>query len=247
MNELIKYQKPELIVLAEKKKLRDYEIETRKAYAVKLIAKLLNLLGVNDGKTEQHNALAIHVCDYYGHVSFEQIDKAFGLFVLGTFKTKPFQQLNAVVFGQVMAEYSNYEKEQTKIYKMKLQEFKETSKPMDKKEAEELMQNAINEAIEIYKRTGEIELAPSKYDWLDSKGIMQGALSLEDWNNVKREKMDSVRTRLIEVYGKAKAISFEDKIEIKNTLKELQDKKSGMVISQSKLELLKDYFNTKIK
>jgi hypothetical protein len=175
------------------------------------------------------------------------MDKAFGLFVLGTFKIKPFQQLNAVVFGSVISEYFEYEKEQTKIYKMKLQEFKETSKPMDKKEAEQLMENAINEAIEVYKKTGEIELAPSKYDWLDSKGIMQGALSLEDWNNVKREKMDSVRTRLIEVYGKAKAISFEDKIEIKNTLKELQDKKSAMVISQSKLELLKDYFNTKIK
>lgn len=246
MNELIQYQKPELIILAEKKKLRDYPIETRKTHAVRLIAKLLNLLGVNDGKTEQHNALAIHVCDFYGHVSFEQIDKAFGLFVLGTFKTKPFQQLNAVVFGQVITEYFDYEKEQTKIYKMKLLEFKETSKPMDKKEAEQLMENAINEAIEVYKRTGEIELAPSKYDWLDSKGLMQGALSLEDWNNVKREKMNSVRARLIEVYGKAKAISFEDKIEIKNTLKDLQDKKSGMVISQSKLELLKDYFNTKI-
>ena len=246
MNELIQYQKPELIILAEKKKLRDYPIETRKTHAVRLIAKLLNLLGVNDGKTEQHNALAIHVCDFYGHVSFEQIDKAFGLFVLGTFKTKPFQQLNAVVFGQVITEYFDYEKEQTKIYKMKLQEFKETSKPMDKKEAEELMENAINEAIEVYKRTGEIELAPSKYDWLDSKGLMQGALSLEDWNNIKRDKMNSVRARLIEVYGKAKAISFEDKIEIKNTLKDLQDKKSGMVISQSKLELLKDYFNTKI-
>ena len=247
MNELIQYQKPELIVLAEKKKLRDYPIETRKSITVKLIAKLLNLLGVNDGKTEQHNALAIHVCDFYGHISFEQIDKAFGLFVLGTFKIKPFQQLNAVVFGQVMAEYSNYEKEQTKIYKMKLQEFKETSKPMDKKEAEKLMENAINEAIEVYKRTGQIELAPSKYDWLDSKGKMQGTFSLEEWNNMKREKMNSVRTRLIEVYGKAKALSFEDKIEIKNTLKDLQIKNCGIVISQCKLELLQDYFNTKIK
>ena len=247
MNELIQYQKPELLILAEKKKLRNYPIETRNALMVKFIAKLLNLLGVNDGKTDQHNALAIHVCDFYGHVSFEQMDKAFGLFVLGTFKIKPFQQLNAVVFGSVISEYFEYEKEQTKIYKMKLQEFKETSKPMDKKEAEQLMENAINEAIEVYKKTGEIELAPSKYDWLDSKGIMQGALSLEDWNNVKREKINSVRARLIEVYGKAKAISYEDKLEIKNTLKELQERKSGMVISQCKLELLQDYFNTKIK
>lgn len=246
MNELIQYQKPELLILAEKKKLRDYPIETRNALMVKFIAKLLNLLGVNDGKTDQHNALAMHVSDYYGHFTFEQMDKAFGLFVQCSFKIKPFQQLNAVVFGQVMAEYSEHEKEQTKIYKMKLLEFKETSKPMNKKEAEQLMENAINEAIEVYKKTGEIELAPSKYDWLDSKGIMQGALSLEDWNNVKREKMNSVRARLIEVYGKAKALSFEDKIEIKNTLKDLQDKKSGMVIAQCKLELLQDYFNTKI-
>ena len=243
MNELIQYQKPELIVLAEKKKLRDYPIETRKTNAVRLIAKLLNLLGVNDGKTEQHNALAIHVCDYYGHFTFEQMDKAFGLFVQGAFKNKPFQQLNAVVFGQVMSEYSEHEKEQTKIYKMKLKEFKETSKPMDKIEADKLMENAIKEAIEVYKETGDIELAPSKYDWLDSKGKMQGELSLEDWNNLKRDKINSVRMRLIEVFGKAKAISFEEKIEIKNTLKDLQEKKCGMVISQCKLELLKDYFD----
>ncbi|MFZ2432495.1 MAG: hypothetical protein WAW57_15255 [Lutibacter sp.] len=243
MNELIQYQKPELIILAEKKKLRDYEIETRKAYAVKLIAKLLNLLGVNDGKTEQHNALAIHVCDYYGHVSFEQIDKAFGLFVLGTFKTKPFQQLNAVVFGQVMADYFDYEKDQTKIYKMKIQEMKETAPTMDKEESDKFMEIAIKEAIEIYKKTGDIELPVSKYDWLDSKGLMQGELSLEKWNNIKRDKMESVRTRLIEVYGKAKAISFEDKIEIKNTLKNLQQKNCGMAVAQAKLELLTDYFN----
>jgi LytS/YehU family sensor histidine kinase len=126
---------------------------------------------------------------------------------------------------------------------MKLQEFKETSKPMDKIEADKLMENAIKEAIEVYKKTGDIELAPSKYDWLDSKGKMQGALYLEEWNNVKRDKMNSVRTRLIEVFGKAKAISFEEKIEIKNTLKDLQEKKCGMVISQCKLELLKDYFD----
>jgi len=246
MNELIQYQKPELIILAEKKKLRDYQIETRNALMVKFIAKLLNLLGVNDGKTDQHNALALHVSDYYGHYTFEQMDKAFGLFVLGTFKTKPFQQLNAVVFGQVMSEYSEYEKEQTKIYKMKLQEFKETSNQIPESEKDELMENAIKEAIEVYKNTSEIELAASKYDWLFSKGLIQNGINEKDFDEIKKAKYASVKMRLIEVYSKIKSISVEDKAENKKILQELQEKVSGNVVYQCKLELLQDYFNTKI-
>jgi hypothetical protein len=244
MNELIQYQKPELIILAEKTKLRNYDVEKRKMFAVKLVAKLLNLLGVNDGKTEQHNALAIHICDFYGHVSFEQIDKAFGLFVLGIFKTKPFQQLNAVVFGQVMADFSDYEKEQTKIYKLKLQEFKNQAKPMEQTEKDALMETAIENAIEQYKRTGDIELAPSKYDWLDSKGKMRGNRTAAEWDVLKRNQYNSVKNRLIEVYTKAKASSVEEKAEFKNAIIELQQTKSTKAINQSKYELLENYFNS---
>ena len=244
MNELVNYIKPELVIISEKKKLRDYEIEKRNMLSVKLVAKLLNLLGVNDGKTEQHNALAIYICDYYGHVTFEQIDKSFGLFIKGEFKTKPFQQLNAVVFGQVMNEYFEYEKDQTKIYRQKIQEFKQKATPMNEQEKNELMEIAIKKAIKHYKKTGEIEMAASKYDWLDSKGMLQGDQTNEEWNTIKKEKYKSVKNRLIATYSSAKASSMEYKTELKNIIKELQETKSGKAITQSKTELLENYFNS---
>lgn len=247
MDQLQIYKKPELVLISEKKKLREYSQEEKMGKVANLIFKLLNLLGVNEGKTEHHLVLARHVSDFYGHFSFEQIEKAFGLFIARTFKTKPFQQLNAVVFGQVMAEYSEYEKEQTKIYKMKLKEFRETAEPMPENEKNEYMEKVISNALSAYKDTGDIDMPIPKYDWLNSQGLIQGDMSLIDFNEMKKEKYEIVKNRLIEIYGKAKALSFEDKIQIKKTLKDLQEKGCWLVVAQCKLEMLEDYFNTKIK
>lgn len=243
MNKLIQYKKPELILLAEKVKLRDYPEEKRNSLTMQFIFKLLNLLGVNDGKTEQHNALAVHVSEFYKDYTFEQMDKAFGLFVSGAFNVKPFQQLNAVVYGSVMSEFFNYEKEQTKIYKMKVMEQKETKPPMSEEDKKIFMDNAINKAIEEYQKTGEIELPASKYDWLFSQGIIQQEMSFEDFNELKKAKYETVKAKLLEVYTKQKCISVDEKTENKNIIKELQEKVSGNVVYHCKLEMLKDYFD----
>lgn len=246
MESLILYAKPELIILAEKKKLRSYQEVELNTTTGAFVYKLLALLGVKDGNLEQHNALANHIKVAYKHQTFEQMDKAFELFISGQLKTKPFQQLNAVVFGQVMNEYFEYEKEQTKVYKLKLNEFKNQAKPMEQTEKDQLMEAAINAALKEYTQTGEIELAPSKYDWLDSKGKLQGTLPKAEWDEIKLNKYESVKTRLIEVYSKAKASSTEERSEFKNIIQDLQGKKSGKIIAQSKYELLKDYFNSLI-
>jgi hypothetical protein len=128
--ELAVYSKPELVLISEKMKLRDYSPEQRLTQTANLVYKLLNLLGVNEGKTDHHIELARHVSDFYGHFTFEQIEKAFGLFIVGKFKTRPYQQLNAVVFGQVMNEFDEYQKEQTKVYRLSIQEFKNKAVPM---------------------------------------------------------------------------------------------------------------------
>jgi hypothetical protein len=276
MNELIQCQKPELIVLAEKKKLRDYPIETRKSYAVKLIAKLLNLLAVNDGKTEQHNILAIHLCDYYGHVSFEQIDKAFGLFVAGKLKTKPFQQLNAVVFGSVMNDYFEYENEQLKVYRLKLNELKENTVKISETERLKLIDKHITEMTLQFLKTGEIE---ANYMYLYYELFKQKKLPIHnkkytDWIKKRVHKKlykskgvsisnleNNKRKALIKFYlGKGK-----NETEINNILKEFnlllipkedyQIKKTLKAIQTGKIDIsyhcrnliLKDYLNKKLK
>ena len=44
------------------------------------------------------------------------------------------QQLNAVVVGNVMIEYLEYEKQKTKNYRLKIQEFKTKAIPMTEQE-----------------------------------------------------------------------------------------------------------------
>jgi len=247
MEQLQVYSKPELVLISEKMKLRDYTHEQRMSQTANLVYKLLNLLGVNDGKTEHHVELARHISDFYGHFTFEQIEKAFGLFIVGKFKTRPFQQLNAVVFGLVMQEFDEYQKEQTKVYRLNIQEFKNKAIPMEAKDKDELMRVAIDNAIQEFKKTGQIELASSKYDWLDSQNKLQGIRSTPEWEKLKRTKYNSVQARLKVHYENLKSGSRDEKIEVKNTLKEIQENKSGKVISQCKLELLEDYFSQQIK
>jgi len=247
MEQLQVYSKPELVLISEKKKLRDYSPEQRLTQTANLVYKLLNLLGVNEGKTDHHVELARHVSDFYGHFTFEQIEKAFGLFIVGKFKAKPFQQLNAVVFGQVMQEFDEYQKEQTKVYRLNIQEFKNKAIPMETKDKDEFMEFAIKKAIEQFAKTGVIELASSKYDWLDSHNKLQDERSTEEWEKLKRTKYNSVQARLKVHYENEKAGTRDQKTEAKNTLKEIQENKSGKVIAQCKLELLEDYFTQQIK
>jgi hypothetical protein len=109
------------------------------------------------------------------------------------------------------------------------------------------MKIAINNAIQEFKKTGQIELASSKYDWLDSKNKLQGERSTPEWENLKRTKYNSVQSRLKVHYENLKSGSRDEKIEVKNILKEIQENKSGKVIAQCKLELLEDYFTQQIK
>ena len=243
MDQLAKYIKPELIVISESKKLRDFTPEERTMKSASLVYKLLNLLGVKDGNTEHHTELVRHVTDFYGHFTFEQIEKAFGMFISRQLKIQPFQQLNAVVFGNVMQEFDDYTKEQTKNYRLAIQEFKAKAIPMTQEEKDDIMQKAIEKAIDVYKQTGTIEMASSKYDWLDAQGKLQGKLTKDEWHNRKRSKYASVKSRLIASYSSMKANTQDEKTTYKNVLIELQNAKSGKIISQCKLELLEHYFD----
>lgn len=243
MEKLIQFAKPELVVLSEKKKIRDYDDVIKKQYTIKLVAKLLSLLGVNEGKQDVHNALVFHIISAYQNYSYEQIDKAFELFVSGALNTKPFQQLNAVVFGQVMAEYSEYEREKTSIYHQRLKAFRQQATPMSDEDVDTFMKSQIENAIEEYKKSGAIEVPTAKYDYLFSKGKLQERYTKDEFDELKRSKYASVKSRLLEVYKNIKAVSINEKNKFREALSEIESAKSGIVITQCKLEILRDYFD----
>ena len=65
-----------------------------------------------------------------------------------------------------------------------------------------------------------------------SKGLIQNGINEKGFDEIKKAKYNSVKTRLIEVYSKSKADSESEKADIKNTIKELQEKVSGKVMYQ---------------
>ena len=240
--QLAKYKKPGLLVLADAPKLREIPEEEKNAKTVKLIIYLLNLLGVTKVKTEQHNALAVHISENYADSTFEEIHKAFNLFVKGEFETKPYQQLNAVVFGKVMSEYDELKRNQSKTYQLQLQEFKRKSEPMSQEEIDGFMELSILKAIETFAKTGVIEVPGNKYDWLDSKGRLQGEATDEDWKSYKKTKYSYCKARLIAKFKNKETISIEEIIKKRDVIKELEEAKSGKVVLMSKTEILEDYF-----
>jgi len=248
MNKLVAYKQPKLAVLESKTKLRDYEESALNTICFELISHLLNLLAVSDGKTEHHNTLMTHVRDCYGMYTLEEIKHAFDLYVTNEFGIKPYQTLNAVVFGQVMREYEFKKRKELKNYRLKLQEFKNEAKPMTKEEENDIMEKAISDGLRNFKEKGMVENASSRYDWLDSTGKLLEAFSMtqEQFNQKKKSSYNTQKSKLEVEYENKNPINSQERTDIKNVLKELQNPKNGKIIAATKKMILIEYYN-KIK
>jgi len=117
------YKKPELILLEENVKLRDYDVEQRKVQATKLVINLLSDLGVGKNADTNHHKRAIKFieesCKNY---TAEEVEKAFQLAIEGVLNVDLLQQINPLVIGRVMREYQSYKNRKTAEYRRKLVE-----------------------------------------------------------------------------------------------------------------------------
>lgn len=240
INEIQIIEKPKLIILEEKTKLRDYKPEVLNTLTFELVKKLLDLVGSNDGKSDHHISLINFIKDCYGHYTFEEIKHAFDLFVSGEFEHKPYQQLNAVVFGRTMREYEIHKRNKLESYRRKKRLM--ADKPT-KEQQEQTMNDAVNRLHLEFKNTGKISGTISHvYDFLDSQGKLQGDRSKDEWKKYK-----------IEVFSHAKAQAKSEKmteassdISIHRALpKIIRDIESGDfdgLKTMSKRIVLMDYF-----
>lgn len=250
--EIIKYKKPYLIELEEKKKLKDYG-ENLNQLCLNVVTKLLDLLGVKDGKTEHHIALVNHIIDCYKNYTLEEIKYAFDLYIKGEYTQqtssgfitlKPNQSLNAVVFGQVMREYELRKQKELKNYRLKIQQFKNQAKPMKQEDINEIMEKAIQEGLRHFKETGIVDNANSRYDWLDSQGKFLESFSMtqQQFNDYKKKEYNTIVAKLEVEYENKKASTKEEKASFKNILQELKEPKSGKAIIECKKKLLLNYY-----
>ena len=168
---VIQVKKPLLAVLESQKQLRDYSETEINAALANLTIHLLDLLAVNTGKVDHQIKLNEFIKASNFNLTIEEIKHAFNLFVQGEFTLKPMQQLNAVVFGQVMKEYKTYKIEKLRVYRQKKQLNQNKKAIPSKQEQGKMLDEAIINLYLEYKNTGTITGITSHiYDYLYNQG-----------------------------------------------------------------------------
>lgn len=229
-----------LQILDKNLPLRNYpEQDLNRAILMEFMPYLTRLLSLTDETSSNRLEMALPaIKEHCWGMGFSEMKKMFEMYVDNKLTVQPMANyFDRILLGKIV---SSYMQQKSKVIK------KEILKIMSESEKIEIMEIAIKEAIDVYRETGDIDLSSSKYDYLYAKGLLQGSLSKEDFNDLKRLKYESVKNRLIAVYSEMKFNSLEEKKENKNILKEIQEKVSGTVVYQCKFEMLEDYFKTKL-
>ncbi|MCR9263323.1 MAG: hypothetical protein NXH86_04155 [Flavobacteriaceae bacterium] len=229
--------KPLLAVALENPKLRDFsELERNTITGNILVPYLLDLLGVNGEEKVGHwNAMAKLINEGYLAYTYQEIKYAFELYVKGELNQdgKPmtvYQQLNSVVFGRVMREYTFMKRAQLDSYWSKANKLPEPEMSQEEKDA-----NVYHGTVTCFDFFIQERRIDWGYVWVYDYLINERKLhefdpkdKEEDWKNSKE-------------YVKSRAENTIDKNYRRDLLKSLEEKE-GEVISVYKRQLLKRYF-----
>jgi len=237
---VIKLKKPMLAVLENKKKLKDYtEIEINTALA-NLIIHLLDLLAVKSGKRDHQIKLIEFIKSSNFSLTIEEIRHAFNLFVQGEFTTKPMQQLNAVVFGNVIRDYTAYKREKLRVYRQKKQMYENRKAIPSKQEQDKLLNDATTSLYLEYKNTGTITGVTSHiYDHLYKKGVLPP--HTKEFKSMILKKA-RVIAKSEEMTKASKSIEMHRNL--KTAIKKIEDGSFNGLITISKRLVLLEYFKS---
>ena len=234
MSKIIKYNEPKLITLENKVRLYDYKESDLNKACVLLVADLADLLGVSDQKTRHLNKLTQFIKGAYTTYTLEEIQYAFQLYVEGEFIDKPYQQLNAVVFGKVMRDFQNYKSNKLQEYRRKKRFVQEQEGKPSSEQIERMMLDAVDRCAKEVKYTGKLEGSEYHiYDFLEESG--RHKFSEEE---KKREfiKAKEIIRKEMEIESLE---SLDARKKFKKILKSLD--KNGRVIGLAKTLLLEKY------
>jgi len=217
-----------------------------KAYPEKDLTKILimdflpwisGLLSLTDQKSADRLELSLpSIKKSCWGMGLLEIKKMFELYADSKLNVKPIPNyFDRILLGKIVNQYKAKHKPQPKI-----------EKPMyvSKDEADHIMKKAIKQGKKDYLEKGIIELASSRYDYLDSKGEFERILNIskDDWKRIKIRRYNETKKTLRERLKTKKLTGFVDRLETKTMLKELENKVSGQVIAECKKSLLKDYY-----
>lgn len=240
MTQIQHYKKPELAVIAEAKKLRDYNDEQRLAIADKIVQGLILDLAV--GKNADVDVLirsTKFIFSTCGKWTPDEIQKAFNMYInreLGN--TEVFQQLNPVVIGNVMHLYDAYKKEHLTSYKRQQHKQKLQEQQPSDQEKEFIMIEAVDRIERDFRQHGTItESCFHVYDYLFEKG-----------------ELPTDREYKLKMFAQAEEIRMNELLQerhqnpsdyksITATIKNIKNDR-GVVITAKRL-VLEDYFTEK--
>ncbi len=152
MPNLTTYKKPELAVISDTKKMREYSDTDRLTIAKNIVNGLLIKLGVSGRSNTSHHIEVIRFIADNKEFTPEEFTKAFDLAIDGELKIDLFQQLNRVVMGRVMSLYKTYKIEKLRAYRQR----KAPEQPLTPDEQKQLIRDAIKDEFTNYKFSGEL-------------------------------------------------------------------------------------------
>ena len=208
------YKEPMLFVLENKQKIKEYSEDILNVKILSIVDTLLNLLGVNqnESKDGQWIELAKFIRSDYSHFTFEEIEHAFKMFIKGEFETKPFQQLNAVVFGQVMNYYYDYKR--IKLFDFKKQLNTKELPMITESQKDEIVLDGLKSAFDLYSiRKKMNEVVSHYYDFLDEKGLIN--ITVEEKRKIFFYAKKTIEMELKDI----RVVSREERNDIKSILK----------------------------
>lgn len=238
MDKLQIIKKPALAILEEKTKICQYKEENLNLALLDNLDYLFALLGVNqqEDKKMQYVILSKTIKEEYSHLTFEEILEAFKMFIKGQFDIKPFQQLNSLVFAQVMKHFEDYKR--IKLFEYKRNLNKEQEPMISEKEKEEIVLNGLKKAFEHYRTHNKMkEVCFHYYDYLDALNLIKMSLEeknkifyyakktiefeLKDKKNITKEENDAIKRILKDGIPKNEVVVLAKKLALEDIFKEL--------------------------
>ena len=151
MSNLTTYKKPELAVISDAKKMREYSDTDRLTIARSIIDSLIVRLAVSGNSNSAHHVESIRFIVRNKEFTPEEFTKAFDLAIDGELNIDLFQQLNEVVMGRVMVLYKAYKIEKLRVYRSRRLEEVQTVE-----QQKQLIKDAIKDEFTNYKFSGEL-------------------------------------------------------------------------------------------
>lgn len=239
MANLQTYKKPNLAILEEKTKIRDYSFDKKILNSTKIVRDLLIDLGVGTKvDEEQHKRVVKFISEECGEFSYEEVQEAFKMVLRGDLEMDLFQQINVLVVSKVLRLYQKNKNEKLKNYRLS----KNKTDSISDEEKAKLRIDGVRKQLTYFFHNRKVdETRIYVYDVFDKKGLMP--TDIEYKNSVKKDAMKILKDH----YNNVIKSSREEFKEIKNIVNDINNGKGAQLVWKCKELALEDYLRKELK